>query len=97
VFADELPWTQAAAGAPVAILGQARICLHMEIDIAAEKARLGKEVSRLESEIEKTRAKLSNEAFVSKAPATVIAQERQRSEGFSATLAKVREQLARLA
>jgi valyl-tRNA synthetase len=68
----------------------------MEIDVAAEKQRLGKESARLEGEITKANGKLSNEAFVAKAPATVIEQERKRVADFVATLAKVKEQLARL-
>jgi valyl-tRNA synthetase len=56
--------------------GEARLCLHMEIDVAAEKARLSKEAARIEGEMTKARAKLSNEAFVAKAPAAVLDQEK---------------------
>jgi valyl-tRNA synthetase len=96
VFDDEAAWSVAAQAAPVAVVGEARVCLHMEIDVAAEKQRLGKESARLEGEITKANGKLSNEAFVAKAPATVIEQERKRVADFVATLAKVKEQLARL-
>ena len=96
VFADEAAWAAAAQGAPVAVLGEAHICLHMEIDVAAERARLGKEAARLEGEITKANAKLGNQAFVAKAPPAVIEQEKKRVAGFSATLAKVNDQLARL-
>ena len=68
----------------------------MEIDIAAEKARLGKEQARLEGEIARANGKLGNESFVARAPATVIEQERKRLADFEATLTKVKEQLARL-
>ena len=68
----------------------------MEIDVAAEKARLTKEAARLEAEIAKANGKLANEAFVAKAPPAVIEQEKNRVAAFGATLAKVREQLARL-
>jgi len=68
----------------------------MEVDVAAEKLRLGKEVTRLEDQITKAQAKLGNEAFVAKAPAAVLEQERKRMDDFTATLTKVREQLARL-
>ncbi len=97
VFDDEAAWAAAAQTAPVAVVGEARICLHMEIDVVAETARLGKEASRLEGEIGKANGKLSNQAFVAKAPAAVIEQERKRVADFIATLAKVRDQLARLA
>ena len=96
VFDDEGSWAAAAQAAPVAVVGEARLCLFMEIDVAAEKARLGKEAARLEGEIAKANGKLSNEAFVAKAPPAVIDQEKKRVADFTATLAKVREQLGRL-
>ena len=96
VFVDEAAWAAAAQAAPVAVVGEARLCLFMEIDVAAEKARLGKEALRLEGEITKANAKLGNEAFVAKAPPAVIDQEKKRVADFSATLSKVREQLQRL-
>jgi valyl-tRNA synthetase len=96
VFEDEAAWAAAAQAAPVAVVGEARICLFMEIDVAAEKARLGKELARLEGEIVKAHGKLGNESFVARAPAAVIEQERKRLADFEATLAKVRDQLARL-
>jgi valyl-tRNA synthetase len=96
VFDDEASWAQAAKAAPVAVVGSARLCLYMEVDVAAERTRLGKEAGRLEGEIAKANGKLSNQAFVAKAPPAVIEQERKRVEEFSATLAKLRDQLARL-
>jgi valyl-tRNA synthetase len=96
VFDDEAAWADAAQAAPVAVVGQSRICLHMEIDVAAEKLRLGKELARLEGEIVKTEGKLSNESFVARAPAAVIDLERQRMADFVATVSKVKDQLARL-
>ncbi|PKO62454.1 MAG: valine--tRNA ligase, partial [Betaproteobacteria bacterium HGW-Betaproteobacteria-18] len=96
VFEDEAAWAAAAQAAPVAVVGEARICLFMEIDVAAEKTRLGKELARLEGEIIKAHGKLGNEAFVARAPAAVIDQERKRLADFEATVAKVKDQLARL-
>ncbi len=96
VFDEEAAWVAAAQAAPVAVVGEARVCLHMEVDVAAEKARLGKEAARLEGELVKVNAKLANEAFVSKVPPTVLAQEQKRLGDYTATLEKIREQLARL-
>jgi valyl-tRNA synthetase len=96
LFDDAAAWAGAAQAAPVAVVGGARICLHMEIDVAAEKIRLGKEAARLQGEISKALAKLGNEAFVAKAPPAVIAQERKRVADFEATLAKLSDQLTRL-
>ncbi|MES2952404.1 MAG: valine--tRNA ligase, partial [Pseudomonadota bacterium] len=97
LFDDEAAWQAAAQAAPVAVVGDARICLHMEIDVAAEKLRLGKEVARLEDQISKAQTKLGNEAFVAKAPAAVLEQERKRVADYTDTVAKMRDQLARLA
>ena len=66
------------------------------MDVAAEKARLAKEVLRLEDQITRANTKLGNEAFVAKAPAAVLEQERKRVAEFTDALAKLREQLTRL-
>ncbi|TFZ01439.1 valine--tRNA ligase [Ramlibacter rhizophilus] len=96
LFTDEAAWAAAAQAAPVAVVGGLRLCLYMTIDVAAEKARLGKEAARLEAELAKAKGKLSNQAFVAKAPAAVIEQEHQRIAQFSTTLERLRSQLARL-
>ncbi|MBN9412098.1 MAG: valine--tRNA ligase [Burkholderiales bacterium] len=96
VFDDEAAWQQAAQSAPVAVVGEARLCLFMEVDVAAEKARLSKEAARLEGEITKANAKLANEAFVAKAPPAVIEQEKKRVADFGAMLERIRDQLVRL-
>ena len=96
VFDDEASWAAAAQAAPVAVVGESRLCLFMEIDVAAEKARLAKEAARLQGELAKANGKLSNQAFVAKAPPAVIEQERQRIAQFSSTLARINEQLQRL-
>ncbi|MEO7938564.1 MAG: valine--tRNA ligase, partial [Burkholderiaceae bacterium] len=96
VFEEESAWSAAAESAPVAVVGAARVCLYMEVDVAAEKARLTKETTRLEGEITRAQGKLANQSFVAKAPAAVIAQERQRVADFEAAVIKLRERLARL-
>jgi valyl-tRNA synthetase len=96
LFTDEAAWQAAAQAAPVAVVGDARMCLFMEIDVAAEKLRLAKEIARLESEIAKAMAKLENASFVAKAPPEVLAQSHQRVAEFGDTLAKVRAQILRL-
>ena len=77
--------------------GDALLALHVEIDVEAEKERLGKEIKRLEGEITKAQAKLGNESFVARAPAAVVEQEKQRMADFSAALDRVRAQFQRLA
>jgi valyl-tRNA synthetase len=96
LFADSAAWASAAKAAPVAVVGATRLCLYMEIDVAAEKARLTKEAERLRTELAKANGKLANESFVSKAPPAVIEQERRRIADFTATLEKIQDQLRRL-
>ncbi len=84
------------ADAPVAIVGETRLMLKVEIDREAERARLTKEIARIGSEIAKAGAKLANPAFVEKAPAKVVDQEQERLANFGALLEKLKAQLARL-
>lgn len=82
--------------APVAVVGETRLMLQIEIDIKAETERINKEISRLEAEVVKASAKLANAGFVARAPAAVVEQEKQRLAEFTATLEKLRDQMMRL-
>ncbi|MGH6623817.1 MAG: class I tRNA ligase family protein, partial [Burkholderiaceae bacterium] len=86
----------AGAAAPIAVVDDTRLMLKIEVDVGAERDRLGKEVARLENEIRKAEVKLANSSFVDRAPPAVVGQERERLAGFGATLAQVREQIERL-
>jgi valyl-tRNA synthetase len=84
------------ADAPVALVGDMRLMLVVEVDKAEERARLAKEIARIQNEIRKAEGKLANSSFVDKAPAAVVQQERSRLADFSAMLAKLEAQHARL-
>jgi valyl-tRNA synthetase len=84
------------AAAPIKVIDDYRLLLKIEVDIAAERERLAKEIARLENEIRKAESKLGNASFVERAPAAVVAQEKDRLAGFGATLSQVRKQYERL-
>jgi valyl-tRNA synthetase len=80
----------------VAVSGGVKLALHVEIDVPAEIERLKKEAARLEGEIAKANGKLANESFVARAPAAVVDQEKQRVAEFTATRARLLDQVQRL-
>ena len=85
-----------ATDAPLKIVRDRKFKLKVELDVNAERLRLGKEIARLEGEIPKARVKLGNASFIDRAPANVVDQERARLAGFESTLAILREQMQKL-
>jgi valyl-tRNA synthetase len=96
IYQDEAVLEQDGSGAPVAIVGETKVLLKVEIDAKAERARLGKEIERVSGEIAKAKAKLGNESFVARAPEAVVAQEKQRVAEFESLLEKLNSQINRL-
>jgi valyl-tRNA synthetase len=89
---DQLPDTDA----PVAIVGNFKLMLEIEIDVEAECERLDKEITRLTGEITKAQGKLGNASFVLRAPPQVVDQERRRMDDFSTMLVQLQAQLDKL-
>jgi valyl-tRNA synthetase len=66
------------------------------LDFKEETRRLQKEIGKLEPELARTKKKLANEDFLVRAPAEVVAKEREKSDRLGAKLQKLQEQLHRL-
>ncbi len=80
------------------VTGDAQIYMPMGdlIDFEAERARLGKEKSKVEADIDFVMKKLNNPKFVDKAPEKVVAAEREKAEKLREHLAKLEESIAAL-
>jgi valyl-tRNA synthetase len=94
-------WIDSSADEPAAaaaVVGTLRVMIPLAglIDLGAEKARLTKEIARIEVEIRKCEGKLGNANFVANAPAEVVTQERQRIVDWNTTLGALREQAQKL-
>jgi valyl-tRNA synthetase len=85
-------------GVATALVGQLRVLVPLAgiIDIDAERARLAKQLERLEQDLTKARAKLANEQFVANAPAAVIQKERDRENDVSSRIDALNAQLSKL-
>ncbi|MEP6483219.1 MAG: valine--tRNA ligase [Rudaea sp.] len=81
-----------------AIVGDMKILIPLAglIDLDAEKTRLAKEIKRVDGEIVKVNAKLSNENFVANAPVAVVEEMKQRLSDFQKLLTGLNEQLGKL-
>ncbi|MCV6615319.1 MAG: valine--tRNA ligase, partial [Cellvibrionaceae bacterium] len=90
---------QQAPLAATALVGDMEILVPMAglIDKHAESARLNKEIDKLSKEVGRIEGKLGNEKFVGKAPAEVVQKEKDKLADYQASLAKLREQLGKLA
>jgi valyl-tRNA synthetase len=93
---DEAQWIKRSEASAFAVVGEVRMSLHVQVDVQAERARLGKEIAKVQAEQAKAQLKLSNEAFVAKAPPAVIEQEQRRLAEFQEILSKLNSQLDRL-
>ena len=90
---DNLP---EAEDAPVAVCNGARLMLKVEIDKAAETARLTKEAEKLQKALDKLNAKLSKPGYTDKAPAHLVEKDKADLAELEDKMAKVQNQLAKL-
>ena len=90
---DSLP---EAEDAPVAVCNGARLMLKVEIDKAAETARLSKEAEKLQKALDKLNAKLSKPGYTEKAPAHLVEKDKAALAEVEDKMAKVQTQLAKL-
>jgi len=98
---SQLSWLEADEQPPpnaLALVGDLRVMVPLAglIDVAAEKARLGKEVERKTSDQQRLEKKLANSGFVAKAPAEVVAKERDKLSEIAASLTTLQAQLRSL-
>ena len=66
------------------------------IDVDAEKARLGKEIAKVETEVKKCEGKLGNKAFVDRAPTELVDREKERRDEWAQKLKQLEEMRASL-
>ena len=90
---DNLP---EAEDAPVAVCNGARLMLKVEIDKAAETARLSKEAEKLQKALDKLNAKLSKPGYTEKAPAHLVEKDKADLAELEDKMAKVQNQLEKL-
>jgi len=90
---DSLP---EAEDAPAAVCNCARLMLKVEIDKAAETARLSKEAEKLQKALDKLNAKLSKPGYTEKAPAHLVEKDKADLAELEDKMAKVQTQLAKL-
>ncbi len=99
---ETIEWLDAGAEPPLhalALVGELKVMVPLAglIDLGAEQARLGKEVGKKEQEVERLLQKLANPNFADKAPADVVAKERQKLADAESALTTLRTQLASIA
>jgi len=84
--------------AATALLDELRLFVPMKglIDVEAERQRLGRQVHKVQGDLDRARSKLDNPNFVHNAPADVVTQEKRRATEFERQITQLREQLEKL-
>ena len=99
---ERLTWLEPDAPPPpgaAAFAGALKILLPFEgtVDLAAERARLEREIEKRVRDLGQVEAKLANEAFVARAPAPVVEKQRERAVALGQAVGRLRDQVERLA
>jgi valyl-tRNA synthetase len=94
---DALVRSGGAGAAPVAVVGDYQLMLKIEVDVAAERERLSKDIAQTKAEMHKAEGQLANESFVTRAPPPVVEEVRRRLAEFRSRLSKLNDQLDGLA
>lgn len=98
---ESIEWMPEGEEPPPAATG---LCADLEIlvplagliDVEAERARLHKEIGKLEASLKSVSGKLSNEKFVNNAPQEVVAKEKEKQENYSNALQALQSKLTQL-
>lgn len=98
---EDITWLEAGQPAPesaTALVGNMKVLIPLAglIDKQAELTRLGKEIEKIRKDLSRSESKLANPDYVGRAPAAVVAEERQRIADFSTALQKLTEQQTRM-
>jgi valyl-tRNA synthetase len=82
--------------APIAVLNNLRLMLQVEVDVAAERTRLTKELDKQVQEMEKLEQKLANPNYRERAPQQLVARDQARVAELTAVAQQLQSQLAKL-
>jgi valyl-tRNA synthetase len=96
---SDISFAEAAPEGAVQLLVRGEVAalpLKGVIDLAAEKLRLAKEITKADADIKRVDAKLSNEKFVANAPEDIVEEEKEKREAAVARKEKILEALERL-
>ena len=98
---EGITWLESDRDTPesaTALVGNMKVLIPLAglIDKQAELTRLGKEIEKIRKDLSRSESKLANPDYVNRAPAAVVAEERQRIANFSTALQKLTEQQTRM-
>jgi valyl-tRNA synthetase len=98
---EGITWLESDRDTPesaTALVGNMKVLIPLAglIDKQAELTRLGKEIEKIQKDLSRSESKLANPDYVNRAPAAVVAEERQRIADFSTALQKLTEQQTRM-